>query len=1013
MAQPVRVPRRVQKVAQEIARLPIELHDSILRLLRFTDIVYLSFAAAAFPSLLISVQHGPSWRWLMEDSLEDIQDIWNILNDLSWLLSGQSWIVSYHENEGLPPLSNLKITSAEFKAIFSRIEHQEPYTALDLSPGKVMVLHLQKVLLARLCVSFGSPPPLDYSTTVRNVAAITWADRRGIVMFIPENVREAIIDRCILPENWNRTEPWQECLNKAPNEEAISQCAEALPNYFSSTKDALRMAPLIRHSLECLRAAQSSELSRMKELYDAHPTFLKKPLAPQSPRKNQVHILKALERDAKHALTRRFCLWHCDEPRRASDTGWYRFRSQLPVLVPYDWCMSLFDFAVKKFGDSSEMIESPYVDNIRPHLQTAFNGLPYIYEHPASSNESRRHRIVSYAPGNVCYRLEHGRISGCPRPVAEMEWLESFLVCVEWMVDAFPEDAKRLQQQFERTVLCRNFKAGNMVLSGTEFTQLARGAAPEELAQWLYLDSKICDQLAQGVKGTLPSLLAFYMPPYHSAIAKKVARHMVPGQGDSTPALQQLLYEQTVEKIVGYLSRAPLDVEDGDYDPSTLLKQLGLEPAVNKREMRMDSDIEWQDALKAYESARNAKQKKQEDCKPRPRLCYICRFTIDVPHPKFTAMCIPCGEFNLTGSRLTLGNPERCWNYFEDETALVTGGRVNLGFHIALELLRHGMKVIITTRYPQDALRRFQGETDHHRWFSRLSILGADFRCSADVFEVVRLVKKIVEEGKHATGWGREPGLKLLINNAAQTLTDAVSKEQQAVEREVKLLEEKGESWSSHSTILDESNYRPRVRGGMQSQMEGLASAAAIENSTPATGEAVAEVAGPSSWAQSLNEIPYDDVISAHSVNTFTPLILIRELGPLIGGKAGRGRTRHPSYAHTPIGHIINVSSREGIFEAHRDSRAKNGKHVHTNMSKAGLNMITETEAARFWKKQLVAMNTVDPGYMSAAPEYEDAFGGERPLGWEDGAARVLWPIHRMEKAYRSGKGEEAEKLLG
>ncbi|QRC92260.1 hypothetical protein JI435_428070 [Parastagonospora nodorum SN15] len=53
-------------------------------------------------------------------------------------------------------------------------------------------------------------------------------------------------------------------------------------------------------------------------------------------------------------------------------------------------------------------------------------------------------------------------------------------------------------------------------------------------------------------------------------------------------------------------------------------------------------------------------------------------------------------------------------------------------------------------------------------------------------------------------------------------------------------------------------------------------------------------------------------------------------------------------------------------------------------MSKAALNMITETEAATAWHSRRVAMTTVDSGNMSAAPEYEDAFGGVRPIGWED-----------------------------
>ena len=55
--------------------------------------------------------------------------------------------------------------------------------------------------------------------------------------------------------------------------------------------------------------------------------------------------------------------------------------------------------------------------------------------------------------------------------------------------------------------------------------------------------------------------------------------------------------------------------------------------------------------------------------------------------------------------------------------------------------------------------------------------------------------------------------------------------------------------------------------------------------------------------------------------------------------------------------------------------------------------MLTETEAEPAWRSRRVAMNTVDPGYMSAAPECEEAFEGVRPIGWEDGARRVLWPI--------------------
>ena len=39
-------------------------------------------------------------------------------------------------------------------------------------------------------------------------------------------------------------------------------------------------------------------------------------------------------------------------------------------------------------------------------------------------------------------------------------------------------------------------------------------------------------------------------------------------------------------------------------------------------------------------------------------------------------------------------------------------------------------------------------------------------------------------------------------------------------------------------------------------------------------------------------------------------------------------------------------------------------------------------------------MNSVDPGYMSAAPGFGEIKGVlDLPLSWEDGAGRVLWPV--------------------
>ena len=53
-------------------------------------------------------------------------------------------------------------------------------------------------------------------------------------------------------------------------------------------------------------------------------------------------------------------------------------------------------------------------------------------------------------------------------------------------------------------------------------------------------------------------------------------------------------------------------------------------------------------------------------------------------------------------------------------------------------------------------------------------------------------------------------------------------------------------------------------------------------------------------------------------------------------------------------------------------------------------------------------MNSVDPGYMSAGPGF--GRNGRTPLGWDDGAGRVLWPlaVGWGRKAARAGNGPGA-----
>src|SRR5690606_7215213 len=141
-----------------------------------------------------------------------------------------------------------------------------------------------------------------------------------------------------------------------------------------------------------------------------------------------------------------------------------------------------------------------------------------------------------------------------------------------------------------------------------------------------------------------------------------------------------------------------------------------------------------------------------------------------------------------------------------------------------------------------------------------------------------------------------------------------------------------------------------------------------------------------------------------------------RELLPLLSrprSPPSTIKTTLPRRSLPAHGHIINVTAREGLTELSRSHPIKSGRHVHTNMAKAALQMFTHTEAATMWKEHRVAVNAVEPGWLSAHPEWEkecDALYQKRmkrvgvedlegkyafPLDWEDGVGRVLWVLGR------------------
>ncbi|KNG83365.1 putative short-chain dehydrogenase [Aspergillus nomiae NRRL 13137] len=525
-----------------------------------------------------------------------------------------------------------------------------------------------------------------------------------------------------------------------------------------------------------------------------------------------------------------------------------------------------------------------------------------------------------------------------------------------------------------------------------DYAQFIQTQPPSTIAACLRRDQLLCQEKH------LPSPLAMHLPTQPCELLDAISQHLIPDSSIPAP-LRRLQCQGIISGIKASVNQmnsittwtSPTTEKGTGLIPRTqdfqsalrVLEYLQKYPSISQLSnsspltdvlSSVKTQLAFEDGLRAVNHLHMAHKDSRVDSKAsykarrRKGNCYMCHFEIrdGEAHDTYPSLCRPCGSFNLAESALS--QPPNL--NLKGKTALVTGGRINLGYETALRLLRCGASVIVSSRYPRDAVLRYAREVDFGGFSARLKVVGADFRTARDAFRLVEVVKRVLDD------WaGDGTALDILINNAAQTLTDPVRSETRAIVREEKLEEEAG----AHGLIADD--------GGA---IAGSAESECVEDSgIVQKGLGPGEDESRSSWTQSLDQIPYEDVISAQAVNAFVPLILCRELLPRMGATSKSSR---------PLGYIVNVSSREGILESRTKSASKAGHHVHTNMSKAALNMITETESESAWKRH-VAMNTVDPGYMSAAPECQRADGC--PIGFEDGAARVLWPIAIGEREHR------------
>src|SRR5581483_2366617 len=327
--------------------------------------------------------------------------------------------------------------------------------------------------------------------------------------------------------------------------------------------------------------------------------------------------------------------------------------------------------------------------------------------------------------------------------------------------------------------------------------------------------------------------------------------------------------------------------------------------------------------------------------------------------------------------------------------ALLTGGRVKIGYQAGIRLLRSGAHLIVTTRFPRDCAARYSREPDFGQWGDRLEIFGLDLRHTPSV-------EAFCQHVSH-----RYTRLDFIINNACQTVRRPPSFYEHMMNQERASLDSlpkqaQGllggyEGLRGHSLLPETSMTFGVARG--ESQPLGLTDSAELSQVALLREELTAlkvlfpegkldqdlqqtDLRHHNSWRMQLAEVPSIELLEVHLVNAIAPFILNARLKPLMLRTSDRDK------------HIVNVSAMEGQFYR----RFKTTRHPHTNMAKAALNMMTRTSAADYHADG-IHMNAVDTGWVTDEDPAEIAARKVHnhqfhpPLDIVDGAARIVDPI--------------------
>jgi NAD(P)-dependent dehydrogenase (short-subunit alcohol dehydrogenase family) len=341
--------------------------------------------------------------------------------------------------------------------------------------------------------------------------------------------------------------------------------------------------------------------------------------------------------------------------------------------------------------------------------------------------------------------------------------------------------------------------------------------------------------------------------------------------------------------------------------------------------------------------------------------CYSCKVGLwrdDMRHKVYTNMCWLCGNINFSKR-----------DFKKDLTgkiAIVTGGRVKIGYETAIRLLRNNCVVIVTSRFVDDCLERYEKDPKFNEFKQNLFIYQLNMLNGNSVKKFVQYI------------FDNFSKIDYLINNAAQTI-------KRPKEFFLHLLDKIDEDkHKGKSSIVYRDNEELKLLDLGNKLMLGYEkyeiSTLFPKGELDQFGQQI-DLRTENSWMLEAEHVDLAELAEVYIINSIGPYVLSTQLKPLMT-KTGRDHSW-----------VINVTSMEGVFNWDK----KPSRHPHTNMAKAALNMFTRTSGQHYATSNII-MVCVDTGWNN--PQQPNSYDFETPIDCADGAARILDPIYRELKKH-------------